>query len=81
MKTGGPTTPDDVIHVRTALPLTDVTTTVIKSALSATGEELHSGAALSVHRGARVRLPDGRIVHWDEKSRSLVAADQPEVNP
>ena len=81
VKTGGPTTPDDVIHVRTALPLTDVTTTVIKSALSATGEELHSGAALSVHRGARVRLPDGRIVHWDEKSRSLVAADQPEVNP
>ncbi|NZA46979.1 replication endonuclease [Escherichia coli] len=81
VKTGSPTTPDDVIHVRTALPLTDVTTTVIKSALSATGEELHSGAALSVHRGARVRLPDGRIVHWDEKSRSLVAADQPEVNP
>ncbi|ELH1948974.1 replication endonuclease [Escherichia coli] len=81
VKTGGPTTPDDVIHVRTALPLTDVTTTVIKSALSATGEELHSGAALSVHRGARVRLPDGRIVHWDEKSRSLVAAGQPEVNP
>ncbi|HHZ0194957.1 TPA: replication endonuclease [Escherichia coli] len=81
VKTGGPTTPDDVIHVRTALPLTDVTTTVIKSALSTTGEELHSGAALSVHRGARVRLPDGRIVHWDEKSRSLVAADQPEVNP
>ncbi|EFL9211913.1 TPA: replication endonuclease [Escherichia coli] len=81
VKTGGPTTPDDVIHVRTALPLTDVTTTVIKSALSATGEELHSGAALSVHRGARIRLPDGRIVHWDEKSRSLVAADQPEVNP
>ena len=81
VKTGGPTTPDDVIHVRTALPLTDVTTTVIKSALSATGEELHSGAALSVHRGARVRLPDGRIVHWDEKSRSLVAADQPEVSP
>ncbi|EIN0760153.1 replication endonuclease [Escherichia coli] len=81
VKTGGSTTPDDVIHVRTALPLTDVTTTVIKSALSTTGEELHSGAALSVHRGARVRLPDGRIVHWDEKSRSLVAADQPEVNP
>ncbi|MGE9089925.1 replication endonuclease, partial [Escherichia coli] len=81
VKTGSPTTPDDVIHVCTALPLTDVTTTVIKSALSATGEELHSGAALSVHRGARVRLPDGRIVHWDEKSRSLVAADQPEVNP
>ncbi|MEF9257936.1 replication endonuclease, partial [Escherichia coli] len=47
VKTGSPTTPDDVIHVRTALPLTDVTTTVIKSALSATGEELHSGAALS----------------------------------
>ncbi|ELC8119432.1 replication endonuclease [Escherichia coli] len=81
VKTGGTTTPDDVIHVRTALPLDDVTTTVIKSALSTTGEELHSSAALSVHRGARVRLPDGRIVHWDEKSRSLVAVDQPEVNP
>ncbi|MBB7084408.1 replication endonuclease, partial [Escherichia coli] len=76
VKTGGPAAPDDVICMGQALPPPDLSTDVINLALNTTGEALHSGAALSVREGARVRLPDGRIVHWDEKSRSMMEAVQ-----
>ncbi|EJE1495164.1 replication endonuclease [Escherichia coli] len=68
---GGFPAPEGVVYAGAALAKPDMTTRLIASTLSTTGEELHSSAALSVYRGARVRLPDGRIVHWDESTGSL----------
>ncbi|EEY2483774.1 replication endonuclease, partial [Escherichia coli] len=68
---GGFPAPEGVVYAGAALAKPEMTTRLIAYALSATGEELHSGAALSVYRGAHVRLPDGRIVHWDESTGSL----------
>ncbi|EET9013391.1 replication endonuclease [Escherichia coli] len=68
---GGFPTPEGVVYAGAALAKPDMTTRLIANTLSTTGEELHSSAALSVYRGARVRLPDGRIVHWDESTGSL----------
>ncbi|EFC3822703.1 replication endonuclease [Escherichia coli] len=68
---GGFPAPEGVVYAGAALAKPDMTTRLIAHALSTTGEELHSGAALSVYRGARVRLPDGRLVLWDESTGSL----------
>lgn len=68
---GGFPAPEGVVYAGAALAKPDMTTRLIANTLSTTGEELHSSAALSVYRGARVRLPDGRIVHWDESTGSL----------